>query len=82
MAGFSHAFSSLFYAITNVFLLVPSKICFPIDNLAENPQRQAMCRVICASHLGEDAGDLSALENPQSVEEIDKHYLVCDFFSQ
>jgi acetyl-CoA synthetase len=29
-----------------------------------------MRRVIRAAYLGEDAGDLSALENPQAVEEI------------
>lgn len=29
-----------------------------------------MRRVICATHLGEDRSDLSALENPQAVEEI------------
>ncbi len=29
-----------------------------------------MRRVIRAAYLGEDAGDLSALENPKAVEEI------------
>jgi acetyl-CoA synthetase len=29
-----------------------------------------MRRVIRAAYLGEDAGDLSALENPQTVAEI------------
>jgi hypothetical protein len=31
-----------------------------------------MRRVIRAAYLGEDAGDLSALENPKSLEEIVK----------
>ena len=31
-----------------------------------------MRRVIRAAYLGEDAGDLSALENPKTVEEIGK----------
>ena len=31
-----------------------------------------MRRVIRSAYLGEDAGDLSALENPQTVEEIKK----------
>jgi len=31
-----------------------------------------MRRVIRAAYLGEDASDLSALENPQAVEEIRK----------
>jgi len=33
-----------------------------------------MRRVIRAAYLGEDAGDLSALENPQAVEEIRQAY--------
>jgi acetyl-CoA synthetase len=32
-----------------------------------------MRRVIRAAYLGEDAGDLSALENPNAVEEIQRH---------
>jgi acetyl-CoA synthetase len=32
-----------------------------------------MRRVIGAAYLGEEAGDLSALENPNAVEEIQKH---------
>jgi acetyl-CoA synthetase len=31
-----------------------------------------MRRVIRSAYLGEDAGDLSALENPKTVEEIEQ----------
>ena len=34
-----------------------------------------MRRVLRSAYLGEDAGDLSALENPQSVEEIVRNRL-------
>ncbi len=49
--------------------LAPSKIHF-VDALPKTRNAKVMRRVIRAAYLGEDAGDLSALENPNSVEEI------------
>ena len=49
--------------------LAPSKIHF-VAGIPKTRNAKVMRRVIRASYLGEDAGDLSALENPQSVEEI------------
>jgi acetyl-CoA synthetase len=49
--------------------LAPSKIHF-VSALPKTRNAKVMRRVIRAAFLGEDAGDLSALENPQSVEEI------------
>ena len=49
--------------------LAPSKIHF-VKALPKTRNAKVMRRVIRAAYLGEDAGDLSALENPQSVEEI------------
>ncbi len=49
--------------------LAPSQIHF-ISAIPKTRNGKVMRRVIRAAYLGEDAGDLSALENPQSVEEI------------
>ena len=49
--------------------LAPSKIHF-VAALPKTRNAKVMRRVIRAAFLGEDAGDLSALENPQAVEEI------------
>ena len=49
--------------------LAPSKIHF-VSAIPKTRNAKVMRRVIRAAYLGEDAGDLSALENPQSVEEI------------
>jgi acetyl-CoA synthetase len=49
--------------------LAPSKIHF-ISALPKTRNAKVMRRVIRAAYLGEDAGDLSALENPQAVEEV------------
>jgi len=49
--------------------LAPSKIHF-VTALPKTRNAKVMRRVIRAAYLGEDAGDLSALENPQAVEEI------------
>jgi acetyl-CoA synthetase len=49
--------------------LAPSKIYF-VSALPKTRNAKVMRRVIRAAFLGEDAGDLSALENPKSVEEI------------
>ena len=49
--------------------LAPSKIHF-VSALPKTRNGKVMRRVIRSAYLGEDAGDLSALENPQSVEEI------------
>jgi acetyl-CoA synthetase len=49
--------------------LAPSRICF-VSALPKTRNAKVMRRVIRAAYLGEDAGDLSALENPQAVEEI------------
>ena len=49
--------------------LAPSKIHF-VTAIPKTRNAKVMRRVIRAAYLGENAGDLSALENPQSVEEI------------
>lgn len=51
--------------------LAPSKIHF-VSALPKTRNAKVMRRVIRSAYLGEDAGDLSALENPQVVEEITK----------
>jgi len=49
--------------------LAPSKIHF-VSALPKTRNAKVMRRVIRSAYLGEDPGDLSALENPQAVEEI------------
>lgn len=49
--------------------LAPSKIHF-VSAIPKTRNAKVMRRVIRAAYLGENAGDLSALENPKSVEEI------------
>jgi acetyl-CoA synthetase len=49
--------------------LAPSKIHF-VSALPKTRNAKVMRRVIRAAYLGEDPGDLSALENPQAVDEI------------
>ncbi|HEY8562417.1 MAG TPA: AMP-binding protein [Pyrinomonadaceae bacterium] len=49
--------------------LAPSKIHF-VAALPKTRNAKVMRRVIRAAYLGDDAGDLSALENPQAVEAI------------
>jgi len=49
--------------------LRPEAIAFVAD-LPKTRNAKVMRRVIRAAYLGEDAGDLSSLENPQAVEEI------------
>ena len=49
--------------------LQPNKIHF-VSALPKTRNAKVMRRVIRAAYLGEDAGDLSALENPQTVAEI------------
>jgi acetyl-CoA synthetase len=49
--------------------LQPNRIHF-VSALPKTRNAKVMRRVIRAAYLGEDAGDLSALENPQTVEEI------------
>jgi acetyl-CoA synthetase len=51
--------------------LAPSKIHF-VSALPKTRNAKVMRRVIRAAYLGEDPGDLSALENPQAVDEITK----------
>lgn len=51
--------------------LAPSKIHF-VSALPKTRNAKVMRRVIRSTYLGEDPGDLSALENPNSVEEIRK----------
>ncbi|MFN0277472.1 MAG: AMP-binding protein [Pyrinomonadaceae bacterium] len=51
--------------------LAPSKILF-VSALPKTRNAKVMRRVIRAAYLGEDPGDLSALENPAAVEEITK----------
>ena len=54
--------------------LAPSKIHF-VAAIPKTRNGKVMRRVIRAAYLGEDAGDLSALENPNAIEEI-KYYRV------
>ncbi len=49
--------------------LAPSRILF-VAALPKTRNGKVMRRVIRAAYLGEDAGDLTALENPSAVEEI------------
>jgi acetyl-CoA synthetase len=49
--------------------LAPSQIHF-VAAIPKTRNAKVMRRVIRAAYLGENAGDLSALENPQAVEEI------------
>jgi acetyl-CoA synthetase len=49
--------------------LQPNKIHF-VSALPKTRNAKVMRRVIRAAYLGEDAGDLSALENPKTVDEI------------
>jgi acetyl-CoA synthetase len=49
--------------------LAPSKIHF-ISALPKTRNAKVMRRVLRAAYLGEDAGDLSSLENPNSIEEV------------
>lgn len=51
--------------------LAPSKVHI-VSALPKTRNAKVMRRVIRSAYLGEDAGDLSALENPQTVEEISK----------
>ena len=51
--------------------LAPSRIHF-VSALPKTRNAKVMRRVIRAAYLGEDAGDLSALENPSAVEEIQR----------
>ena len=51
--------------------LAPSKIHF-VSALPKTRNAKVMRRVIRSAYLGEDPGDLSALENPNAVEEIGK----------
>jgi acetyl-CoA synthetase len=49
--------------------LKPNRVLF-VSALPKTRNAKVMRRVIRAAYLGEDAGDLSALENPNSVEQI------------
>ncbi|MCA1608875.1 MAG: hypothetical protein LC730_05385 [Acidobacteria bacterium] len=49
--------------------LAPSKIHF-VSALPKTRNAKIMRRVVRAAYLGEDPGDLSALEDPNSVEQI------------
>jgi acetyl-CoA synthetase len=49
--------------------LAPSKIHF-VSALPKTRNAKVMRRVLRSAYLGEDAGDLSSLENPNSVDEI------------
>src|SRR5690606_31871464 len=51
--------------------LAPSRIHF-VTALPKTRNAKVMRRVIRSAYLGEDPGDLSALENPNAVEEIHK----------
>jgi acetyl-CoA synthetase len=51
--------------------LAPSKIHF-VSALPKTRNAKVMRRVLRSAYLGEDPGDLSALENPDAVTEISK----------
>jgi acetyl-CoA synthetase len=51
--------------------LTPSKIHF-VSALPKTRNAKVMRGVIRAAYLGEDTGDLSALENPATVDAISK----------
>jgi len=51
--------------------LQPKRIHF-VSALSKTRNGKVMRRVIRSAYLGEDVGDVSALENPQTVEEIQK----------
>jgi acetyl-CoA synthetase len=51
--------------------LSPSRIHF-VNSIPKTRNAKVMRRVIRSAYLGEDAGDLSALENPASLEELRK----------
>ena len=51
--------------------LAPSRIHF-VSALPKTRNAKVMRRVLRSAYLGEDPGDLSALENPQAVDEIRK----------
>jgi acetyl-CoA synthetase len=51
--------------------LKPAAIKF-VGDLPKTRNAKIMRRVIRAAYLGEDPGDLSALENPETVEEVGK----------
>ena len=51
--------------------LAPKKILFVTD-LPKTRNAKVMRRVLRSAYLGEDPGDLSALENPQSITELQK----------
>jgi len=53
--------------------LKPNRVLF-VSALPKTRNAKVMRRVIRAAYLGEDAGDLSALENPSAVEEIRQAY--------
>ena len=50
--------------------LAPSKIHF-VSALPKTRNAKVMRRVIRSAYLGEDPGDLSALEHPETVTEIE-----------
>ena len=50
--------------------LVPSKIHF-VSALPKTRNAKVMRRVLRAAYLGDDLGDLSSLENPRAIDEIE-----------
>ncbi|WP_255437541.1 AMP-binding protein [Thalassobacillus sp. CUG 92003] len=52
--------------------LAPSKL-FAVSDLPKTRNAKVMRRAIKTAYLNKDAGDLSALENPEAVEEIREH---------
>ncbi len=60
--------------------LAPSRIHF-VPAIPKTRNAKVMRRVIRAAYLGEDAGDLSALENPNSVREITEAANHLDYFN-
>ena len=51
--------------------LAPREILF-VSDLPKTRSAKVMRRMIKAAYLGQDAGDMSSLVNPEAVEEIRK----------
>ena len=49
--------------------LAPKAVCF-VRDIPKTRNAKVMRRVIRSAYLGEEPGDLSALVNPEAVEEI------------
>ncbi len=58
------------HAIERLGKAIAPRDVYIVDDLPKTRNAKVMRRAIRAAYLGEDAGDLSALENPESVDQI------------